>query len=74
MAEPEASDKVGSGGGERSSTPWDKGAGGDGVKIFFSALRAPVWFKNKGRAWLPRAPSLYPPLDSKVSQQFWLRL
>ena len=39
-------------------------------KTFFSAPRASVWFKNKETAWVPRVPSLEPPLDSKVSQQF----
>ena len=34
----------------RSSRPLDKGGGGRGIvpPIFFSALRASVWSKNKG--------------------------
>ena len=27
------------------------GGGGGGLQIFFSALRASVWSKNKGLAW-----------------------
>ena len=51
---------------------WGAGGGGEGrsEKNFFSAPRASVWFKNKETAWVPRVPSLEPPLDSKVSQQF----
>ena len=73
MAEPDLQIRWGAGGGGGGHPDPEirgGGGGGDGVKNFFSALRAPVWFKNKGRAWLPRAPTLYPPLDSKVSQQF----
>ena len=46
------------------STPSDKGRGGGGglQRCFFSAHRASVWSKNKGRR-APRAPPLDPPLQ-----------
>ena len=48
-----------------------RGGGGEGwrstrPKIFFSALRAPVWFKNKGGG--PPTPSLDPPLKSMTKR------
>ena len=34
------------------SKPWEKGVGGGSLKKLFSALRAPVWSKNKrGGGW-----------------------
>ena len=57
-----------SGGGEgwRSTRPLDKGVARS-PKIFFSALRASVWFKNKGGG--PPTPSLDPPLKSMTKRQ-----
>ena len=43
-------------GGGRSSRPWNKEEeGGQSLKIYFSALRASVWYKNK---WGPAPPVL----------------
>ena len=44
------------GGGGRSSTPFDKGGP---VSIFFSALWASVWSKDKGGGGVALDPPLY---------------
>ena len=55
-------------GGPWSSRPLQKGGGrGGGLvsKKIFLALRASVWFKNRGGV-APRAPPLDPPLMAKL--------
>lgn len=39
---------------------------GTGLKKFFSALRASVLTKNKGKPQPPRTPPLDPPLDTSI--------
>ena len=47
---------------------------GGGLKIFFSALRALVWFQNKwgcGMGRVPRAPPLDPPMKTEIFPPVW---
>ena len=52
----------GGGGGVGHPDPETSGGGGLQKKVF-SALRASVWYKNKGGPGPPRAPPLDPPLS-----------
>ena len=55
---------MGGGGGHPDPDMWGKGRS---QKIFFSALRASVWSKNKGGGERPRALFLDPPLCGHVT-------
>ena len=47
----------------RSFRPPGGGGGGQSPKVFFSALQAPFWSKNKEGERAPWAPSLDPLLE-----------